>query len=404
MNELTPAEFAALMQPGEPWHQARKLAVAVSGGADSMALAYLVRGWGRPHAFIVDHGLRPGSAQEARLTAGRLDQMAIPATILTLRNLRRTAQAARQARYAALMAACVEAGLADLLIAQHALDQAETVQLREASGTGEAGRAGMACLGFQGPVRLIRPLLSVPPARLRATLLAAGVVWVEDPSNQDLRTPRARLRQAKQDSTETLARARVAGAARAAAERAIAAELASQVSLYPEGYAIAEGPLSSGALSALIWTLSGRPHPPAAASVARLVPLRTGTLHGVQIARSRTKWLLAREPAAQPARTESPRWDRFRASAASDVARPRRQPALVTSGAPGLGWWFDPPRPAAPAPFAIQPSGWGCTPALPALCLTRQAASAHTGPGTGSPGSLQPRPEPGELDWIAGII
>ncbi len=411
MMPIRPREFAAWMEAGAPWHRSRRLAVAVSGGADSMALAWLLAGWGRPMALIVDHGLRAGSDAEARLTQQRLALFDVPGQVLTLLGLRRGAEAAREGRYAALLAACASAGLADLLVAQHAADQAETVLLREASGTHAAGRAGMACVSYRGPVRLVRPLLSVSPGRLRATLQAAGVEWVEDPSNQDLRNPRARLRQAGQ--LEPLPRTIAAGAARHAVEQAVAAELAANVSLFPDGFAHVSGPLSADALSALIWTLSGRTHPPAPAAVARLVPLRPGTLHGVQVApagRLGPGWLLVRERAALPAARHvvaGDRWDcRFRIRQAGVVGRGKRKrgvPALVNAGVPELDCWFDPARPMAAAPFASPPAGWGCTAARSTPCLTIQAASAHGGPGTRSTGPLHPRPGPGENDWIAGI-
>lgn len=403
-------EFAAWMAVNAPWHHERRVAVAVSGGADSMALALLLRGWGLPVAFIVDHGLRPGSDEEACLTGHRLTALGVPAHILTIQGLRRGGQAAREARYAALMTACAAEGLADLLVAQHESDQAETVLLREASGTGDAGRAGMAVVTYRGPVRLLRPLLTVSPVRLRTTLLAAGVAWVEDPSNRDLRTPRAQIRQAAQGGAAVLERAlqatSQAGWARQRSERAIAAELASRVSLFPAGYALVDGPLSPGALSALIWTISGRSHPPAPDAVARLTPLQPGTLHGVQVARAGRLgpgWLLAREPSALPPGPTGLKWDRFRRWDSAPAAETAGLPGLLRSGAPGAGWWFDPKRPAAAAAFVCQPPGWGCRARLSTPCQTSQVASAVNGPGSGSPGSLHPRPEPGELDWIAGI-
>ena len=64
---------------------ARRIAVAVSGGADSLALAMLAKSWGDPVAFVVDHGLRAASAGEAEWTRGVLAERDIPATILRLR-------------------------------------------------------------------------------------------------------------------------------------------------------------------------------------------------------------------------------------------------------------------------------------------------------------------------------
>ncbi len=378
-----------------------------------MALALLVARWGRPVAWIVDHGLRPESAAEAALAQDRLAALGVPANILTLRGLRRGAERARDARYNALFAACAGAGQADLLIAQHTQDQAETVQLRRDSGSKGAGLAGMAAIVVRGGVRVVRPLLGVGPDRLRATLRDAGVGWIEDPSNHDLTTPRARLRVARPADHAIGVDGAAAAHDRAVAEAAIATELAALVSLYPAGYAhVHARALSAGAVSALMWTVSGRAHPPGAEAVARFVPLRAGTLHGVIVTgagRLGPGWLIAREKAAVRGMDDG-RWDgRFRRSGgiAGDAAPfegRRALPALLRARCPAAhGYWFDPSRPAAPAPFVPSGTPWGCTARPSTPCLAVEAASAHTGPGSRSPGSLQPRPEPGEQDWIAGI-
>src|SRR4029077_5614108 len=83
-----------------------------------------------------------------------------------------------------------------LLIAHHADDQAETVAMRATRASGPDGLAGMAALVEQREARLLRPLLSVPRARLTATLEARAVAWIDDPSNLDSRFERARLRKA----------------------------------------------------------------------------------------------------------------------------------------------------------------------------------------------------------------
>src|SRR5579875_838740 len=106
-------EFAAAMARLGPWGPAPRLAVAVSGGADSMALALLAAGWapaeGAVRAFVVDHGLRPDSAEEAALTLRRLAVLGIEGRLLILTDLRPgpgMPMRARAARYAALAEAC----------------------------------------------------------------------------------------------------------------------------------------------------------------------------------------------------------------------------------------------------------------------------------------------------------
>ncbi len=81
-DPVTAAEFAAAMARLGPWDAARRVAVAVSGGADSLALAVLAQRWGDPVALIVDHGLRPGSAAEAEAARAALAARGMPARIL----------------------------------------------------------------------------------------------------------------------------------------------------------------------------------------------------------------------------------------------------------------------------------------------------------------------------------
>lgn len=388
------------MAPLGPFAGDRRVAVAVSGGADSTALALLLARWGKPLALVVDHGLRAEAGAEAALTLQRLAALGIPARLLQagLRPGPAVAERARQARYALLAQACRGAGCADLLVAHHARDQAETVWLRRAAGSGPAGQAGMAAVTYLDAVRVLRPLLRVQPGRLRATLAAAGLGWVEDPGNADPATPRARLRAGPLAATDAVQRlvqdAARHGAARAAAEAEVAAELAGTARLHPEGFAHVGATLSAAALSSLIWTLSGSRHPPPPAAAARLAAgLRPGTLHGVRIApagRMGPGWLLGREAAAMaPPAPAADGWDgRFRLMApappgttlgalGNDAARLRgcsplpsfllrTLPTLRNGGAMvavphldhpdaaacrGVPILFCPARPAAPAPF-----------------------------------------------------
>jgi tRNA(Ile)-lysidine synthase len=316
-----------------PWDAARRVAVAVSGGADSMALALLAAAWGNPSAFIVDHGLRPNSAQEAEQTRAKLEARGIPAQVLTLCGLSRgpgMPARARAARYQKLEEAAAAAGLVDLLLGHHAGDQAETVLMRRERGSFARGLAGMAAVSEGTLVRRIRPLLVARPERLRATLRAAGQDWVEDPTNQDQTYTRARLRSAIGGALEALlAEASGHAAARTESDRALARILAERVAFFPEGYAIlTPGPIEPQALALLLQAISGAPFAPPAASVAKLARApRPATLGGVQIlpaGRHGPGWLLVREAAAMaPAVPLQPGavWDR-RVRVAGGAARP----------------------------------------------------------------------------------
>jgi tRNA(Ile)-lysidine synthase len=180
------------------------VAVAVSGGPDSMALALLAQRWAsdrniRLVALTVDHGLRPGSGDEARQVAGWMAARGIAHRILPWQDgPRGNLQAsARQARYRLMEQWCAAEAVPGLLLAHHLEDQAETVLLRLGRGSGVYGLAAMPVCGepsWPGAPRRLRPLLDIPRERLAATLLEAGQPWVEDPSNADPRFARVRIR------------------------------------------------------------------------------------------------------------------------------------------------------------------------------------------------------------------
>ena len=298
-----------MMAPLGPFRPDRRVAVAVSGGADSLALAILAAAWGRPLALVADHGLRPESAAEAALTMRRLAAHHIPARLLNLRVAPGPGLAARarEARYVALTQACAEAGLPHLLLGHHAGDQAETVLLRALHGSGPAGRAGMATLQSAGGILLLRPLLGVAAAALRQTLEALSLQWIEDPSNQDLRAERARLRAMIGEPTGQGGRtAALCSAAahwarrRAAIESDCTAWLAAHAVLYPSLHAeLPDAPLPAPALSALIRTVTGKHYPPESDALRRLAAApRPATLGGARLLRGRGRLYLIREAAA----------------------------------------------------------------------------------------------------------
>ncbi|MFO1086090.1 MAG: tRNA lysidine(34) synthetase TilS [Reyranellaceae bacterium] len=194
--------FARLMAPFAPFEASPELAIAVSGGRDSLALALLAHDWARARgggvlALIVDHGLRPESADEAEATRLRLAGQGIVGVVLEWSGPKpaaRLQEAARAARYRLLRAECLRRGILHVLVAHHADDQAETVAMRAARASGADGLAGMAAQVEYPEVRLLRPFLLVAREQLTATLVARRVQWIDDPSNADPRFERARLR------------------------------------------------------------------------------------------------------------------------------------------------------------------------------------------------------------------
>lgn len=273
-HPLGAGAFARLMAPFEPFETSPLLAVAVSGGRDSLALALLSHDWaaergGRVVGLVVDHGLRAESAGEAAAALDVLTRHGIEGAILAWSGAKpRTGlqAAARAARYRLLRDECRRRGIMHLLLAHHADDQAETVTMRARRRSGPDGLAGMAALIEQPEVRLLRPLLTVPRARLTDTLLARGVQWLDDPSNLDPRFERARLRAGLAPGS----RPGGEGDERSARERDLAGIAVATLEFDQDGmaaidcaaFARLEPERQAGLLSRVIQALGGRDHPP----------------------------------------------------------------------------------------------------------------------------------------------
>ena len=177
-----------------------RVALAVSGGPDSMALLLLAAA-GRPGQVVVatvDHRLRPEGADEAAMVARECAALGVPHATLTPETpiAGASLQArARDARYALLARWARAQGATALATAHHADDQAETFLMRAARGSGVSGLAGIrAQVEIEG-MRVVRPLLDWRRAELRAIVRRAGVAFVDDPANQDPRHDRTRFRQ-----------------------------------------------------------------------------------------------------------------------------------------------------------------------------------------------------------------
>jgi len=275
---LTATEFAPLMASFAPFEAHPVLAVAVSGGRDSLALALLAHQWasardGRVVGLIVDHGLRAESADEAANTRDRLANHSIAAEILRWSGAKPASglqAAAREARYRLLLDACRRLGILHLLVAHHADDQAETMAMRSVRLSGPDGLAGMAALVEQREARLLRPLLAVRRARLTATLEARAVQWIDDPSNVDSRFERARLRKAGSTPSTVAGSGATRGAVRAARDGRLAAaavllaecDLPGAVAIDRAGFARLGGEVAQQLLSRAIQAMGSRDHPP----------------------------------------------------------------------------------------------------------------------------------------------
>jgi tRNA(Ile)-lysidine synthase len=208
-QEISPISSAELKTLFSDLDRLPALLLAVSGGPDSTALMVLAARWRdalkvKPKliAVTVDHGLRAESKREAAAVARLARKLGV-----VHRTLRWTGakpktglqQAARAARYRLLAGAARKANVAHILTAHTRDDQAETVLIRMSRGSGLAGLAAMTRISAlpgdgKGQIKLVRPLLDVPKARLVAILRTAKISFADDPSNRDPRFTRARLR------------------------------------------------------------------------------------------------------------------------------------------------------------------------------------------------------------------
>ena len=203
-----PVSLAEARKLFAPFVDQPSIVIAVSGGPDSTALLWLASRWRASRkagpeliAMTVNHGLRPEARCEADAVRRFAESLGIAHRVLHWTGAKpRTGiqEAARNARYALIAQEAKTAGARQVLTAHTLDDQAETVLLRLLRGSGPAGLQAMTEIApYPGEpaLSLARPFLTLPKARLVATLKKAGIPFADDPSNRDPRHTRPRLRQ-----------------------------------------------------------------------------------------------------------------------------------------------------------------------------------------------------------------
>ncbi len=346
---------------------AKPVLVGASGGGDSTALmvmlAPVASAQGRALvAGIVDHGLRPGSDADARRAADIAASLGANPHVVRLAwpdGPQTSQQATRVARYGALARLARKVGAGTLFLGHTADDQAETVFLRRAAGSGDRGLAGMAAwapcpVWPEGrDLMLARPLLGMRRAELRDLLRREGVSWLEDPANALVRFARVRARAALADGgaealiAEAAAHAAAAAALDDAARAWLAgADLGDDSASLPA--ATAGNPAHIRALAAVAAAYGGaiREPTPAAAQrlAARLAAGQDGTLSGARF-RAGSRLQVSRDPGGVLGR---------RGGGAGIAALPLPAGETVVWDnrlaltAPGAGWVAAAPAPGDP--------------------------------------------------------
>ena len=307
-----------------------RLGVAVSGGGDSSALMHLAARWaqgwaqGRAaiHVVTVDHGLREGTASEAEAVGRGAAALGLPHAVLRWRwdgtgNLQARA---RDGRRAAIDGWARAGGLRAVLLGHTMDDQAETLAMRLARGSGVEGLSAME-EGALAPARsaeagtpLLRPLLGVAREALRGWLRAQGIEWIDDPSNADERFERVRARRAIEALGLDPARLAATAARMARARRALelrAFEIArgltrpaprGDVRLDREGLARADEDTRLRILAGALRCVSGAAYRPREADLERALAAALAggarTLHGCAVRPVGRDLLIHREAAA----------------------------------------------------------------------------------------------------------
>lgn len=406
---VSDSEFAALMAGLGPFEAEPGLAIAVSGGADSLALCLLAARWvwkrgGQLTALTVNHGLREEAAAEAAQVARWLAERGIPHRILTVTATPPQGDIqhwARRVRYALLQDWCAAHGVLHLLLGHHQGDQAETLLLRLARGSGVSGLSAMAAVTAAPQCRILRPLLAIPKPRLEATLRACQQVWVSDPSNDSADYARVRIRHLLPSlADEGLTGSRLAETARTLArsrevtEMLSAILLAQTVAVFPAGVARVSAPeqwrmqpeeVALRALAGVLTCLGGQMYPPRADRLARALS-RWGqdlTVGGCRMVQERgSLWIWREERGIAPQAILSGQdilWDRrFRVTwrqASRETAE--RLPLLLRClGRDGVEALCR----AGPAPEEGLALPRRCLPSLPSLWSDRMLVSVpHLG-------------------------
>ena len=322
-ERVTPAAaLSSHFEQDPPETRAGPIAVAVSGGSDSLGLLYALRDWARAQAdppplvaVTVDHGLRPAAADEALRVSAICIPLGIPHDILRWDgwdgrgNLQ---DQARRARYRLIGDWARQGGIEHVALGHTRDDNIETFLMGLGRGAGLDGLSGMRRRFRRDGVQFHRPLLNTTRDALRTLLTSHGQDWIDDPSNEDTRFERVRLRRALAALDLPLDQMALSIDNLNATRRDLGRELDARIGglcqmhgpdlLIPQDtFAALSAEFRRRTLNAALRLISGADYPPRARQLARLLEASPGdaaTLHGCVITTG-ADWLrIAREPAA----------------------------------------------------------------------------------------------------------
>ncbi|MEP1443209.1 MAG: tRNA lysidine(34) synthetase TilS [Hyphomicrobiales bacterium] len=318
-----------------------KIAVAVSGGSDSLALLLMLADWANEqgkylHCLTVDHGLRAASGDEAVMVGAHCFDLGISHDVLRWDGEKPTtglSNAARDARYELMARRCLDLGIADLVLGHQRDDQAETLLMRlSRSDQGGRGLAGMPqkteyWTGTDQKITMHRPLLDCSRLDLQSFLSTRNVNWVSDPTNDNEAYERVRVRSALQHHEmfreQLLSYGKVSAGYRTAMSLMVAKFVTEQVETIRFGglsinkaqlHGLPE-PVAILALQSLLSVVGGRDYLPSVSDVQRVLARVGGqTLARVRIHDEGDKIYLTREvrhlPSAQKLSEKPVRWDK----------------------------------------------------------------------------------------------
>nr|WP_070960822.1 tRNA lysidine(34) synthetase TilS [Hyphomonas sp. Mor2] len=353
------ADFDALIARISP-DPTKALTLAVSGGSDSLALLSLTSEWARRtgrslQILTVDHGLRPEAHVEAEMVADRARGMGHVHRTLTWTDPKPAQSAARTARYGLLCEAMRDTGSSCLLVGHTLDDVVETALIRRRRGVRDPSIAGPALVS-PAPVwpsgrgiTVAHPLIGISRAALRAHLSDAGWAWTDDPTNSSPAYERARVRQflekhprLQAGCTEFVSNLQIQ---RQLSDRALG-HLLESVHVGADG-TIDTGdlPVTDRALALLARCASGGTTEPRAQAIRQLVHSletvgRRQTLGGAWFQKTRTGFLIGRDPGAGPkCGSDSVHDGRFVRAQSERLPPTHEQSFLVRHAAPPHREW-----------------------------------------------------------------